>query len=182
MRAIRIKEIDHLENCERHLCRNLGRTPKGLKSFPLPSQKHILAFETYLEELEREKFERREQFCSKKHEIIQLINELGVQPFMDFEKIVIEKEDDAFLVTDGNMEQLHEFHESLVKQLSESKEEMDGLSKRIEKLWNVLETDMQERDIFRKKCVGNVLERVAVLKEELKNCELLKCKNIQVGG
>lgn len=181
MRANRIKTIEALENCEQQLCKNLGCTPKGLMCFPLPSQKLILSFENYLEDMEKEKFIRRERLCKKKEEIIQIVKKLGIQPFMDFEKTVIEGDDSMFLVTDDNMEKLEHLHQSLKQQLSDSEEEAENLSKKVEKLWNVLEVDEQERDLFRNKCVGTVFQKIALLKEELKRCDLLKCKNIQVG-
>lgn len=121
-----------------------------------------------------------EKFCTIKTEILQLVAEIGVKPFLDIEKAVVERDDAEFLVTDSNMELLENFHESLKKQLTNYKEEIDVVSKKIEQLWNILETDIQERDAFRNKCVGNLIDKLNILKKELKKCEVLKRENIQV--
>lgn len=176
----RLKEIERLEKQERLLCRCFGRTPKGLQATPLPSQKVIVAFENYLEELEREKFERMETFCARKTAILELVSEIGVKPDLDFEKTVIEKDDSEFLVTDENMEKLVQLHESLKNKLMEYNEEIDAVREKIEKLWNFLDIDIQERDLFRSKCVGNAMDKLSNLKEELRRCEALRSKNIEV--
>lgn len=177
LRKNRMKEIENLEKQERLLCECLGRTPKGLQECPLPSPKQLSTFENYLEELEREKLDRMETFRTKQSEIIELVAQIGIQPFLDFEKSIIEGD---FLLTDSNMELLEKFHKSLKKQLADYTEEIETISKRIEQLWNILEIDVGQRDEFRTVCVGNAIDRLNILKEELKKCEILKSENMQV--
>lgn len=180
MQAVRLSEVEKLTKREAGLCRSLGRTPKSLKTSPLPSQETMATFEQYLEEMEKDRFERFERFCMVKQNILAIINDVGIEPYMDFEKLIVENEDRAFLVTDSNMKQLDQYYESLLRQQAELKEQIETLRKEIESLWNVLEIDIKERELFRNQHKGHTVEILKILKAESMRCEELKRKNIQV--
>ena len=108
------------------------------------------------------------------------MNELQSPPSLDFEKDILNLTNTEVRIADTEMEQLESYHNRLVKQLTNVKEEIAELRNKVDDLWNKLETDIAERDAFRQRNTGNSLETLNALKAEVKKLEEMKKANIKV--
>ncbi|KAG5867238.1 hypothetical protein JTB14_015123 [Gonioctena quinquepunctata] len=178
--AVRKTDLNKLRQKQLDLCKCLGREPKVVNDDPLLSSAEISDFQSHIEKLEQEKFERIEKFCVMKEEITNIIHELNVSPSTVFQKSIISKNDAEFMVTDENMKALDDFHYSIKNQLANVREEIAHLRSSVDNYWELLDVPLQDRQEFRGKYTGNSVDVLDALRTEIKRCTDLKKANIKV--
>lgn len=162
------------------MCKALGHELEEFKKSPLPSAQVLNDFKAYIEELEMEKANRHHKLREMKTKIIEIVQELKIIPSLEFERNILAADDEVFLVTDSNMKQLDEYLVSLVEQKKKMETDIENLRNRVEDVWKIIDEDMQTRDAFRQKHVGNSCDTLKALQDEVKRCEDLRKANIQV--
>ncbi|CAG9818665.1 unnamed protein product [Phaedon cochleariae] len=176
----RKSELNKLQEKQIDLCHSLGRKMRTIQDDPLPSSEEVQEFQTYIEKLEQEKFERLEKFYTLKEEISVIIQELNFKPSTQFEKYVMSSDESKFLVTESNMRNLQDFLKTLEHEVKVVKEEVFELRNKINHYWNVLEIPFLEQEEFKQKYPGHTLEILIALRKEVERCENLKKANIKV--
>lgn len=78
------------------------------------------------------------------------------------------------------MKKLELFRSRLTSDVQKVTEEINSLWSCIERDWNILDTDLVERENFRKGICGISYESLNSLREEQKRCAQLKKANIKV--
>ncbi|RZC35345.1 regulator of cytokinesis 1, partial [Asbolus verrucosus] len=177
---IRRKELRELHQKELKLCKSLGREPKFLSESPLPPPSDVEDLRALVESLENEVLEREEKFFQLKEQIVGIVEELQVPASLDFEKEILSLANTEVRIMDSDMEQLQLYHDRLVKQSESVKEEISELRAKVDGLWDKLETDIGERDVFRQNNTGNSLNALNALKQEVERLEEMKKANIKV--
>ncbi|XP_017767918.1 PREDICTED: protein regulator of cytokinesis 1-like isoform X2 [Nicrophorus vespilloides] len=177
---LRMKEINELIRREVEVCKSLGRKAVKISDCPLPSSESIEKYTLKIEALENEKYLRDEKFTTLKQEIQQLALELQFKPSIEFERQILSANDVDFIVSDVNMKMLEDFHISMVNQVETVKAEVCALREKIKSLWEILDEDLQDCDVFLRRYPGNTLDTLEGLKLEVKRCEDLKKANIEV--
>lgn len=85
-----------------------------------------------------------------------------------------------FCVSKENMLRLEQFRNMLVAEVKKLRDEIHSLWTEIDHHWSILDIDLVEREIFKKKNQGISFEVLDELRMELKRCAKLKRANLKV--
>lgn len=146
---------------------------------PIPTEEELNKLEEIFENMEMEKFQRTEKFLNIQSQIKSIINNLNLSPMPGFERDVVTMKDPSKMLTEIHLAELEAFYDRLVEKAEEVVHKISELRSKIENLWSYLDLDIQERDQLRSKFVGNSLDTLKALKDEVERCETLRKANIQ---
>ncbi|KAM6342376.1 protein regulator of cytokinesis 1-like [Podargus strigoides] len=99
----RKQELKALQEQDRDLCDILCTAPLCLDSNAVPSLEDLDRYRCHLASLSAEKEQRREEFVSRKRQIILLMEELDHTPETSFERDVVCEDEECFCLSTDNI-------------------------------------------------------------------------------
>jgi len=187
LRVNTIKDIyEKIEECKRHLGTTLiDIEPFDEKGEEIISTKRIQNLTLYVKKFIEIKESRLVVACELRDKIINLWDELGVEPQDDFDRLIENFNKNKFYVTTENMEKLRIKCEQLEEEKSNRKLKVDLLLKMINVLWDKMQISNEEREeiegltgyhIDTLKKYENELIRLNKMKKKYMKSFILKCK------
>uniref|UniRef100_A0A673C9H7 Protein regulator of cytokinesis 1-like n=1 Tax=Sphaeramia orbicularis TaxID=375764 RepID=A0A673C9H7_9TELE len=174
----RLEELKRLTAKDCELCDIMCTTPFSINKNSLPSLTQLEAYRAYLDELTKEK-RRHLEFVSLKKEIALCMNDLEQQPETSFETDVMCEDDEAFCLSNDNMDAL----KLLLGQLKERKNEIQlhcsALRTKIQQLWERLQVPQEEREGFSEHMVKSKKKNIEALQIEFQRLEVLKIQSMK---
>ncbi|NXK10782.1 PRC1 regulator, partial [Herpetotheres cachinnans] len=142
----RKQELKTLQEQDQDLCDILCTTPFCIDSDAVPSLEDLDRYRRHLASLTAEKEQRREQFVSRKQQIILLMEELDHTPDTSFERDVVTEDEEAFCLSEDNIAALQNLLQQLEAQQSLNEAACTELRSRIIALWERLQVPVEERE------------------------------------
>lgn len=174
----RKKEIKQLESQHRSLCKALGKDSKDFITSRLPSAEEIQRMKADIDELSQMLFQREETYLQKKAIILEIMEDLEYKPTLHSERMIV-GEDNAFQVTDENMQALEKFYNFIIERKEETIAQILELRQTVTRLWELLEESPEVRSDFLNAHPGNSLRTLEALKREVARCQEKKEENIK---
>lgn len=174
---VRIKK---LLTDESRLCFQLGRTPKGITTNPLPLDTEVDDYENYVEELRRVVFNHEEEFFELREEIKNMLDDLGQKPISEFQRSILTCSSKTVPITDENMNLLHNWHSTLKSEVNEKMASAKELREQLCSLWEMLEENPEYRSKFINENTGFSDHTVNKIHLEIERCKEKKRENIKV--
>ncbi|XP_046334337.2 protein regulator of cytokinesis 1-like isoform X1 [Haliotis rufescens] len=178
-KSSRMKSLKTLRDQDQDLCEVLCATPYYVASGTVPTKDQLKDLEKHIATLSAEKETRHTEFVQTKKLIIDLFNEMDRSPDTSFERDIMCEDDDAFQLSTQNMRTLKSLHEELEQKKDDMKQTTMNLWLQIHALWDRLEMEESEREIFKKDKDSFKPHVINGLKEEVARCEKLKFQNVQ---
>ncbi|ORX47918.1 hypothetical protein BCR36DRAFT_330148 [Piromyces finnis] len=187
LRVNTIKDIyEKIEECKKHL----GNKIINIESFnengeEIISIKRIQKLTLYIKKFIDIKENRLIIACELRNKILNLWNELGIEPQDEFDKLIENFNKNKFYVTEENMETIRLKCEKLEEEKSNRKLKVELLLKMINVLWDKMQIGIEERkeienltgyhcDTIKK--YENELIRLNKMKKKYMKSFILKCK------
>ncbi|NXE16995.1 PRC1 regulator, partial [Lophotis ruficrista] len=142
----RKQELKTLREQDQELCDILCTTPFCIDSNAVPSLEDLDRYRRHVASLAAEKEQRREEFVSRKRQIILLMEELDHTPDTSFEREVVCEDEEAFCLSTGNIAALQNLLQQLEAQRSLNEAVCTELRSRIVALWERLQVPAEERE------------------------------------
>uniref|UniRef100_A0A182I9G5 Uncharacterized protein n=1 Tax=Anopheles arabiensis TaxID=7173 RepID=A0A182I9G5_ANOAR len=158
------------------LCEELSVEPRTLPKDPLPTERELVEFRSYLDYLIAKKMQRQEDIGNLRRETKKLISCL--------QTISITKEQHRLLnarkfpPTRENMHDLRMLHEEVAAQYESLKQHIDDTRRKLERLWQCLETDPAIVQKFGK-LTSYTQTTFDKLSAELDRCDALRRENME---
>uniref|UniRef100_A0A182W9E4 Protein regulator of cytokinesis 1 n=1 Tax=Anopheles minimus TaxID=112268 RepID=A0A182W9E4_9DIPT len=121
------------------LCEELTEEPQMLSKDPLPTERELKEFRSYLDQLMAEKLQRLEDITNLRRETKKLMSYLETIPLTEEQQRLLNAR--KFSPTRENMYRLRMLHEETVAQYESLKQHIDDIRRKLERLWHCLETD-----------------------------------------
>uniref|UniRef100_A0A182P1S9 Protein regulator of cytokinesis 1 n=1 Tax=Anopheles epiroticus TaxID=199890 RepID=A0A182P1S9_9DIPT len=121
------------------LCEELSEEPQTLSKDPLPTERELTDFRSYLDHLIAEKLQRLEDIGNLRRETKKLMGYLETIPFTEEQQHLLNAR--KFPPTRENMHALRMLHEETVSQYESLKQHIDDIRRKLERLWECLDTD-----------------------------------------
>ncbi|XP_050080243.1 protein regulator of cytokinesis 1-like [Anopheles maculipalpis] len=121
------------------LCEELSEEPKILSKDPLPTEHELTEFRSFLDHLMAEKMQRLDEIANLRRETKRLMGYLETVPLTDEQQRLLNAR--KFPPTRANMYGLRMLHEDTVAQYESLKQHIDDVRRKLERLWQCLETD-----------------------------------------
>ncbi|KAM6342374.1 protein regulator of cytokinesis 1-like [Podargus strigoides] len=141
----RKQELKALQEQDRDLCDILCTAPLCLDSNAVPSLEDLDRYRRHLASLSAEKEQRREEFMSRKRQIILLMEELDHTPDTSFERDVVCEDEECFCLSTDNIAALQTLLQQLEARRSRNEAVCTDLRSRIVALWERLQVPAEER-------------------------------------
>lgn len=175
----RLEKMRELCDAEHAMCDRLKTTPKiSLIVDSVPTTKQLEDFDVHVKSLQAKVMDRMQTLEQFKEDVRVLLDELDLSPETAFEHDVI-KTGDTFVLSDENMQHLHDYYGKLSMLKSRSVSVAESLKEEIGVIWDKLCVNTQHRDIFMMSHCDCHPKTIQSLKEELKRCKLLRTENLQ---
>uniref|UniRef100_A0A673C9G8 Protein regulator of cytokinesis 1-like n=1 Tax=Sphaeramia orbicularis TaxID=375764 RepID=A0A673C9G8_9TELE len=170
----RLEELKRLTAKDCELCDIMCTTPFSINKNSLPSLTQLEAYRAYLDELTKEKERRHLEFVSLKKEIALCMNDLEQQPETSFETDVMCEDDEAFCLSNDNMDAL-----KLLLGQNEIQLHCSALRTKIQQLWERLQVPQEEREGFSEHMVKSKKKNIEALQIEFQRLEVLKIQSMK---
>ncbi|XP_040169136.1 protein regulator of cytokinesis 1-like [Anopheles arabiensis] len=121
------------------LCEELSEEPQTLSKDPLPTERELVEFRSYLDHLIAEKMQRQEDIGNLRRETKKLMSCLEMIPITEEQERLLNAR--KFPPTRENMHGLRMLHEEIAAQYESLKQHIDDTRRKLERLWQCLETD-----------------------------------------
>ncbi|NXK75657.1 PRC1 regulator, partial [Amazona guildingii] len=141
----RKQELKTLQEQDQDLCSILCTAPFSIDSNAVPSLEDLDRYRRHLASLTTEKEKRREEFVSRKRQIILLMEELDHTPDTSFQQEVVSEDEDAFCLSEDNIAALQHLLQQLEARRSLNEAVCAELRSRIVVLWERLQIPEEER-------------------------------------
>ncbi|XP_012266587.2 protein regulator of cytokinesis 1-like [Athalia rosae] len=172
----RLSFAEELLDKEYKLCKVLGKQPFGFKD-EIPSEVELKNFKLYLDIQEAEKTRLHLTFKESQRIIIEMMDELRLQPLTDFENLVYNNGEN-FILNNANMTRLRELHDHLKQQILDSQQEAEEKKKQLQDLWIYLEESSEKCQRFLETYTGYNVNTLKAFDEEIKRCKQKRSENI----
>lgn len=158
------------------LCEELTEEPHMLSKDPLPTERELNEFRSYLDQLMAERAQRLEDITNLRRETKKLMSNLETIPQTDEHRRLLNAR--KFPPTRENMYQLRMLHEETVAQYESLKQHIDDKRRQLERLWHCLETDPAVVKKF-EKLTSYTQTTFDKLYAEHDRCDTLRRENIK---
>uniref|UniRef100_A0A8V5HE91 Uncharacterized protein n=1 Tax=Melopsittacus undulatus TaxID=13146 RepID=A0A8V5HE91_MELUD len=175
----RQQELKTLQEQDKDLCSILCTAPFNINSNAVPSLEDLDRYRRHLASLTTEKEKRREEFVSRKRQIILLMEELDHTPDTSFEREVVCEDEDAFCLSEGNIAALQHLLQQLEAQRSLNEAVCAELRSRILMLWERLQIPEEERVASAVHMAGSRAKTIQALQLEADQLEEMKLQNMK---
>lgn len=157
----------------------LGVTPFSFKfSSPtgVPSEKDIQEIQQQVKTLQEEKEKRQQEFYKLKKELSTILEVTEQSPDIPFEKVYDDEEGKLSLSIE-KLQQLKQIVTETKKKQSDLENEKLSLMEKLSLLWDNLEINANERELFLSKYTDCRISTLNALKEEIARCKEIKKLN-----
>ncbi|KAM4734332.1 protein regulator of cytokinesis 1-like [Anableps anableps] len=175
----RLEELKSLVAKDRELCDIMCTTPFSIDQYSVPSVKQLEDYRTYLDDLNKEKEHRHDEFVGTKKEIIACMNDLEQAPETSFEMDVMCEDEDAFCLSNDNIAALKLLLSQLQERRAENELLCSGFRTKIQELWERLQVPQEEREVFSEHMVHSKKKNVEALQAEVQRLEVLKMQSMK---
>ncbi|KFP40962.1 Protein regulator of cytokinesis 1, partial [Chlamydotis macqueenii] len=175
----RKQELKTLREQDQDLCDILCTTPFCIDSNAVPSLEDLDRYRRHVASLTAEKEQRREEFVSRKRQIILLMEELDHTPDTSFERDVVCEDEEAFCLSTDNIAALQNLLQQLEAQRSLNEAVCAELRSRIVALWERLQVPAEERESSAVHVAGSRVKTRTALQLEVDRLEELKLQNMR---
>ncbi|KAM6317962.1 protein regulator of cytokinesis 1-like [Podargus strigoides] len=175
----RKQELKALQEQDRDLCDILCTAPLCLDSNAVPSLEDLDRYRRHLASLSAEKEQRREEFMSRKRQIILLMEELDHTPDTSFEQDVVCEDEECFCLSTDNIAALQTLLQQLEARRSRNEAVCTDLRSRIVALWERLQVPAEERQSSAVHTAGSRARVMKALQMEVDRLEELKLQNMK---
>ncbi|XP_065544004.1 protein regulator of cytokinesis 1 isoform X1 [Lathamus discolor] len=175
----RKQELKTLQEQDQDLCSILCTAPFSIDSNAVPSLEDLDRYRRHLASLTTEKEKRREEFVSRKRQIILLMEELDHTPDTSFEREVVCEDEDAFCLSEDNIAALQHLLQQLEAQRSLNEAVCAELRSRILVLWERLQIPEEERVASAVHVAGSRAKTIKALQLEADQLEEMKLQNMR---
>ncbi|CAG5120269.1 unnamed protein product [Candidula unifasciata] len=174
----RLAKYSTLHTSDQHLCEVLSTTPYYIPSGTVPTVEQLRELEKHVAHLQAEKDKRFAEFVATKQKIIELYNNLELDPDTSFGRELMCEDDDHFGLSTKNMDNLKHLCDELAEKDRDMKRETSDLWDTLRALWDRLETPDIDREGFELSLKGHGSKVISALRAEIQACELLKFQNL----
>ncbi|XP_043917057.1 protein regulator of cytokinesis 1-like isoform X2 [Protopterus annectens] len=178
----RMSELKQLKEQEEELCNDICSTPYYIPTGSIPTRQQLDELKQYIKELSEEKARRFVAFTGLRHQIRQIMKEIGQIPNPILEKEAEEavcEDEDVFLLTNENLKAL----KVLFQQLEIAKESLvstrNSLENKVRELWVLLQVPQEEQQAFGTSVTGSIADAIKKWEMELSNLQELKKQNLK---
>ncbi|KAM6341371.1 protein regulator of cytokinesis 1-like [Podargus strigoides] len=175
----RKQELKALQEQDGDLCDILCTAPLCLDSNAVPSLEDLDRYRRHLASLSAEKEQRREEFVSRKRQIILLMEELDHTPDTSFEQDVVCEDEECFCLSTDNIAALQTLLQQLEARRSRNEAVCTDLRSRIVALWERLQVPAEERQSSAVHTAGSRGRVMKALQMEVDRLEELKLRNMK---
>lgn len=175
----RMEELKALVAKDRELCDIMCTSPFCIDQECVPSLTQLEKFRTYLEDLTKEKERRHDEFVSVKKEIITCMEDLERQPETSFEMDVMCEEEEAFCLSNDNIDALKQLLSQLQQRKTENELHYSTLRTKIQELWDRLKSPQEEREALSEHMAKSKRKNVEALQVEVQRLEELKLQSMK---
>ncbi|XP_055372657.1 protein regulator of cytokinesis 1-like [Condylostylus longicornis] len=158
------------------LCEELCENPRPLLDDPLPTEDELADFRLHLDTLKGEKNNRIYLMASYRKDIKSFMEELEMPIRTDEEEYLIN--DRSLALSQYNINRLKDLREQYINQMEETRESIDSIKKKLEKIWDCINASPKRRAKF-SKYTGYSQTTYDFLYKELNRCEAIKRQNIK---
>ena len=174
-----IHQLNELSEKEASLCEKLGMVKCAIDSSEMSTKTKIKTLESHIAVLEQEKISRTVTFLEQRQIIINLYEEMGIKPLLNFEKELLKDEAiESFPLTTENLDKLNELKEKLEEQLKNCKEKIMEMKEKLSLLWNYLGESEEYKNNFISENTGYTVDVINAFQAEVSRCEIKKKENI----
>lgn len=171
---IRKEQICELLLEQKALCEELGEPPRALLADPLPTADEIQDFRKHLDSLRQERDDRMTKISNMCREIKEFLYILDLKVNTDTENLLLN--DRHIKMNKETFEELKRLHSGYGAQVTELKDTINGMLKKLNRLWNTSPNTLIEFKRFNdyNQC------HYEVIYSEVQHCESLKRQNIKL--
>ncbi|KAM9853918.1 protein regulator of cytokinesis 1-like [Aulostomus maculatus] len=175
----RVEELKGLIVKDRELCDIMCTTPFCIDQESIPSLKQLEAYHAYLDDLTKEKGRRHDEFVSVKKEIISCMDDLERHPETSFEVDVMCEDEEAFCLSDDNIDALRKLLTQLQEHKAENELRCSALRTKVLELWERLKITQEERDTISEHMASSKRKNIEALELEVQRLEVLKMQSMK---
>nr|XP_046249251.1 protein regulator of cytokinesis 1-like isoform X2 [Scatophagus argus] len=175
----RMEELKGLIAKDRELCGIMCTTPFCIDQDSIPSLQQLKTYHAYLDELTKEKGRRHDEFVSIKKEIIACMDDLEQQPETSFEMDVMCEDEEAFCLSDDNINALKLLLSQLQTRKAENEVCCSAFRSKIQGLWERLQIPQEEREALSEHMVMSKKRNIEALQAEVQRLEVLKMHSMK---
>ncbi|XP_064095692.1 protein regulator of cytokinesis 1-like isoform X2 [Macrobrachium nipponense] len=173
-RTARLKELQIVEE---ELCKRLVEEPLETPGSRVPALDDIEQLERRIRTLEQEKVNREKTFQHLQSTILELHEALEHKPNCTFEFDIIAGME-YFVLSQRNLQKMKAMKVELEQKLEQNQEESCDLKNQIQRLWDQLEVEEQERNDFLSNVEGHAPSTITKLQEELGRLKAKRQQNL----
>ncbi|XP_066946370.1 protein regulator of cytokinesis 1-like isoform X1 [Macrobrachium rosenbergii] len=173
-RTARLKELQIVEE---ELCKRLVEEPLETPNSRVPALDDIEHLERRIRTLEQEKVNREKNFQHLQSRISELHEALEHKPNCTFEFDILAGME-YFVLSQRNLQKMKEMKADLEQKLEQNREESMDLKNQIQRLWDQLEVEEQERNDFLASVEGHAPSTMTKLREELGRLKVKQQQNL----
>lgn len=178
IREKRVKKLEELRNKQAKHSLALGIKPPIVKfKTDIPSEEELAELAGAVAELEREEKRRKDKYNLLRDLIVQIMDSLEHRPENEFERSIVNPSLPNYSM--DHLKRMDNFHIKLEEQYKVNKRKFETLYEKLTSLYNRLEVDQGERDLFlgsHNVCKPSMM---AEMELEIERYELLKRQNME---
>ncbi|XP_029010034.1 protein regulator of cytokinesis 1-like isoform X2 [Betta splendens] len=175
----RMEELKGLIVKDRELCDIMCTTPFSIDRDTVPSLKELELYRAYLDDLAKEKDNRHHEFVSLKKEITEYMDNLEKSPETTFETDVMCEDEEAFCLSDENIEALKLLLSQLQERKAKNELRCSALRSKIQELWERLHIPQEEREVLQEHMTKSKKRNIEALQVEVDRLQVLKMQSMK---
>lgn len=176
----RCKEFHDLHALELKYCKMLGMPPLNLSSTAgVPSESDLYELGQHVNMLKTEKEHRYKKFHSLRKELTTILETTELTPETPLEKEMLYNKDDYLSLSNETFKRLEEIVSKTRSKKEDLEKEKNVLMDKLTTLWDRLNIDKTERQIFLSKYNDCRLSHLNAIKQEIARCEEIKRQNLK---
>ncbi|OTF82722.1 regulator of cytokinesis-like protein, partial [Euroglyphus maynei] len=176
----RMSKLESLENKLQKVSHLLGEIYQPTKfATDIPSEMELKSLALILRDREKTLFDRKMKYESLKPALIKFLNELEYKPENDDEKMLIMLNKDEIIFSQTHINNLMTFLNKLSSLRETAKTQIEKQLEILQQLYNRLDIDQQERELFLMELTGTLSKQQQLLNEEIAEYEILKKNSIE---
>ncbi|XP_063045173.1 protein regulator of cytokinesis 1b isoform X2 [Engraulis encrasicolus] len=174
----RMRQLKSLSDQDQDLCDLLCTEPFPISSDRVPSTEQLDTYRQHIIQLSAERDKRRSEFMKLKQQIVLCMEDLEQLPETSFEKDVVCEDEDAFCLSQDNINSLKLLLHQLENRKAENEAVCATYRQQIQQLWERLQTPQEERDAMSTNMRLSKKRNMDALQVEVVRLETLKRQNI----
>ncbi|XP_060715160.1 protein regulator of cytokinesis 1b isoform X3 [Tachysurus vachellii] len=175
----RMQTLKTLIEQDQDLCDILCLEPFSISASAVPSLEQLENFQQHIAQLTAEKEQRHSKFVELKSKIILCMDNLDQLPETSFEKDIVCEDEEAFCLSQDNLESLKVLLHQLESRKAENERICMSYREKIQELWDRLHISQEDRDAIAEHMTTSKKRNMEALQAEVNRLEELKLRNIQ---